>query len=264
MCRFRRISQVLSVAAPLAAFFGVVIAVNPVMAAAAPDSVLIQQAAGSTIFDNGTGFMWGTTGSSFAIARTQNNGKTWSKDDLDGVSDKPGRPCNSVRRPSHHCLRALRRSRPWLGCLVHRGFGFPYREHHGRRGKLAGRAVAADRRRVRPRYLPRAWPRLPPGGNAGGNDAHHDGDDSHGRQRRHVDSQRALPRRWCARLDVPQRDRRLPFGRLPLRGEHPFLPNDGRRQKLEECRSSPSARCHDRRGLGHIPRASPFFRARNN
>ncbi len=74
------------VAALIAAFFEIAFAVNPVTAAASPASGLIPQAAGSKIFDNGTGFMWGTSGSLFVIARTQDNGKTWSTDNLAGVS----------------------------------------------------------------------------------------------------------------------------------------------------------------------------------
>jgi hypothetical protein len=44
--------------------------------AAASANGLMEQAAGSKLFENGTGFMWGASGSSFVIARTQDNGKT--------------------------------------------------------------------------------------------------------------------------------------------------------------------------------------------
>jgi hypothetical protein len=86
MCRFRRISRLLPIAALIAAFLEIAFAIDPVPVAASPANGLIQQEEGSKVFENGTGFMWGTNGSSFVIARTQDNGKTWSKESLAGVS----------------------------------------------------------------------------------------------------------------------------------------------------------------------------------
>jgi len=85
MSRLHRISRQLSVAVLTAGFFALA-AVAPVIAAAAPAGDLIQQPAGSKLFKNGTGFMWGTSEGSFVIVRTEDNGKTWSKLDLAGVS----------------------------------------------------------------------------------------------------------------------------------------------------------------------------------
>jgi len=86
MCRFRRISRLLPIAALIAAFFEIALAVDPVPVAASPADGLIQQVAGSKVFENGTGFMWGTNGSSFVISRSQDNGKTWSNERLAGIS----------------------------------------------------------------------------------------------------------------------------------------------------------------------------------
>jgi photosystem II stability/assembly factor-like uncharacterized protein len=76
----------LSCALGIAALFEIAAAVNPMPAAALPSSGLISEVTGSKLFDNGTGFTWGTSGSSFVITRSQDGGKTWSKLDLDGVS----------------------------------------------------------------------------------------------------------------------------------------------------------------------------------
>jgi photosystem II stability/assembly factor-like uncharacterized protein len=86
MRRFRPISRLLSVATLAAAFFGIACFINPVTAAASPANSLIPQAAGSKIFENGIGFMWGTNESSFVIARTHDNGQTWTRLDLTPVS----------------------------------------------------------------------------------------------------------------------------------------------------------------------------------
>jgi len=86
MTRSGHIARTLVAAVLIAAFFETASAVHPASVAAAPASDLVPQAAGSKVFENGTGFLWGTSGSSFVIARTQDNGKTWSQLDLTGVA----------------------------------------------------------------------------------------------------------------------------------------------------------------------------------
>jgi hypothetical protein len=86
MSRFCSICRMLSCALGIAVLFGIAAAVNPITAAALPSSGLISELTGSKLFDNGTGFMWGTSGSSSVIARTQDSGKTWSTLDLAAVS----------------------------------------------------------------------------------------------------------------------------------------------------------------------------------
>jgi photosystem II stability/assembly factor-like uncharacterized protein len=86
MRRSRSISGLLSVAAFMTSFLEIAVAAHPVAADASPANDPIPQVAGSKIFENGTGFMWGTSGSSFVMVRTLDGGKSWSTDSLDGVS----------------------------------------------------------------------------------------------------------------------------------------------------------------------------------
>ena len=67
------------------ALLGAALAAAPAAAVASPVTDLVPLVAGSTLFDNGTGFTWGTSDGSFAIARTRDSGRTWSRLDLAGI-----------------------------------------------------------------------------------------------------------------------------------------------------------------------------------
>lgn len=65
------------------AAFVIAVAFNPI--AAAQTSGATPEAAGSALFDGGTGFRWGTSGGSFGMERTRDGGTTWSALDLSAV-----------------------------------------------------------------------------------------------------------------------------------------------------------------------------------
>ena len=69
-----------------AALFAIGLLLAPVAASAQPASGLIQKLSGSKHFGNGIGFAWGVNGTSFVLARTANQGDSWSKLDLGAVS----------------------------------------------------------------------------------------------------------------------------------------------------------------------------------
>jgi photosystem II stability/assembly factor-like uncharacterized protein len=85
MSRFYRVCGIFPCALLVAALFEIG-AINPITAAALPSGGLISEVTALKFFDSGTGFMWGTSGSSFVIARTQNGGQTWSALNLAAMS----------------------------------------------------------------------------------------------------------------------------------------------------------------------------------
>jgi len=86
----RRISRLIEASLLATALFVVAGCFAPAAAAAPPPNRLVEQVAGSQMFENGTGFTWGTSGNAFVIARTTDNGRSWTRLDLSSLSIGPG------------------------------------------------------------------------------------------------------------------------------------------------------------------------------
>jgi len=70
----------------VAALLAIWAAAAPIALAAQASGGLVAEVTASKLFDDGTGFMWGRSGNSFVMARTQDGGKTWSALDLAALS----------------------------------------------------------------------------------------------------------------------------------------------------------------------------------